>query len=54
LDTHRLAPWINRAGYEAQIRTLNAAGCDKIFAEQVSSVGQRVQLEAAIDYGREG
>jgi DNA invertase Pin-like site-specific DNA recombinase len=53
LDTHRLAPWINRAGYEAQIRTLNAAGCDKIFAEQVSSVGQRVQLEAAIDYGRE-
>ena len=54
MDTHRLAPWINRAGYEAQIRTLNAAGCDKIFAEQVSSVAQRVQLEAAIDYAREG
>jgi len=43
-----------QAGYEAQIRTLNAAGCDKIFAEQVSSVAQRVQLEAAIDYAREG
>jgi DNA invertase Pin-like site-specific DNA recombinase len=42
------------AGLEAQERELWAAGCDKIFAEQVSSVAQRAQLEAALDYVREG
>lgn len=42
------------AGLEAQKRELKAAGCKKIFAEQVSSVAQRDQLEAAIDYLREG
>src|SRR6476660_2941745 len=42
------------AGYQAQITTLKAAGCDKIFAEKVSSVAHRTQLEAAIDYAREG
>ena len=42
------------AGLEAQKRELRAAGCDKIFAEQVSSVAQREQLEAALDYVREG
>jgi DNA invertase Pin-like site-specific DNA recombinase len=41
------------AGYQAQIKALTAAGCDKVFAEKVSSVsGQRPQLEAAIDYAR--
>jgi DNA invertase Pin-like site-specific DNA recombinase len=42
------------AGLEAQERELRVAGCDKIFAEQVSSVAQRDQLEAALDYVREG
>lgn len=42
------------AGFEAQRRDLEAAGCQKIFAEQVSSVGNRVQLKAALDYLREG
>ena len=42
------------AGYQAQIKTLNAAGCEKIFAEKVSSVAQRAELEAALDYAREG
>ena len=43
------------AGFEAQQKELKAAGCAKVFAEQLSSVsGQRVQLEAAIDYLREG
>jgi DNA invertase Pin-like site-specific DNA recombinase len=42
------------AGLEAQIRDLQAAGCEKIFREQVSSVAQREQLEAAFDYVREG
>lgn len=42
------------AGFEAQKRDLAAAGCTKVFAEQVSSVAERSQLEAAIDYLREG
>jgi DNA invertase Pin-like site-specific DNA recombinase len=42
------------AGFEAQERDLKAAGVDKVFAEQVSSVAERGQLEAAMDYAREG
>ncbi len=42
------------AGLEAQQRDLEVAGCTRIFAEQVSSVAQRDQLEAAIDYLRHG
>src|SRR5262245_61829219 len=41
------------AGFEAQRRDLEAAGCRKIFAEQVSSVAERERLKAAIDYLRE-
>lgn len=42
------------AGFEAQLRELKAAGCTKLFQEQVSSVGKRHQLEALLDYLREG
>ena len=42
------------AGFEAQVRELEAAGCEKIFKEQVSSVGEREQLAAALDFIREG
>jgi DNA invertase Pin-like site-specific DNA recombinase len=42
------------AGLEAQLRDLKAAGCKKLYQEQVSSVAERVQLEAALDYAREG
>jgi DNA invertase Pin-like site-specific DNA recombinase len=42
------------AGFEAQLRDLNAIGCEKVFKEQVSSVARRDQLEAAIDYLRDG
>jgi DNA invertase Pin-like site-specific DNA recombinase len=42
------------AGFEAQERDLKAAGVVKVFAEQVSSVAERGQLEAALDYAREG
>jgi DNA invertase Pin-like site-specific DNA recombinase len=42
------------AGFDAQQRDLKTAGCTKIFAEQVSSVAEREQLKAAIDYLREG
>lgn len=42
------------AGLEAQRRDLTAAGCTKLYEEQVSSVAPRVQLEALIDYVRDG
>lgn len=42
------------AGLEAQERDLKSAGADKLFSERVSSVAKRVQLDAAIDYCREG
>jgi DNA invertase Pin-like site-specific DNA recombinase len=42
------------AGFEAQIRDLEAQGCERIFREQVSSVAERPQLAAAIDYLRDG
>jgi DNA invertase Pin-like site-specific DNA recombinase len=43
-----------QAGFDAQLRDLQTAGCEKIFSEQVSSVGKRPQLEAALDFIREG
>jgi len=42
------------AGFQSQIKALKAAGCEKVFSEQVSSVAKRDQLEAALDYLREG
>lgn len=41
------------AGFDAQRDALNRLGCEKVFAEQVSSVAQRSQLEAALEYVRE-
>lgn len=45
-----------RAGLEAQLRDLSATGCnaERIFAEQVSSTGTREQLDAALDFVRDG
>jgi DNA invertase Pin-like site-specific DNA recombinase len=42
------------AGLDAQVRDLNAAGCERLFTEQISSVARREQLEAAIDFARDG
>ena len=42
------------AGLEAQVRDLLAIGCKKTFQEQVSSVAERAQLDAALDYARDG
>jgi DNA invertase Pin-like site-specific DNA recombinase len=42
------------AGLEAQERDLKAAGVEKLFTEQVSSVAEREELEAALDYVRSG
>src|SRR6202790_1851 len=43
-----------KAGFEAQLKELTAAGCEKIFKEQVSSVAERSQLQAAMEFVREG
>jgi DNA invertase Pin-like site-specific DNA recombinase len=42
------------AGFEAQLEELRASGCEKIFHEQVSSIAKRPQLQAAIEFAREG
>jgi DNA invertase Pin-like site-specific DNA recombinase len=42
------------AGFEAQERELRAAGVERVFAEQISSVATRAQLEAALDFIRAG
>jgi DNA invertase Pin-like site-specific DNA recombinase len=42
------------AGFDAQVVELTQQGCEKIFREQVSSIGDRKQLDAAMDFVREG
>ena len=42
------------AGLEAQQRDLEAAGAERIFAEQISSVATRPALEQALDFIRDG
>ncbi len=42
------------AGFEAQLKELAAAGCERTYQEQVSSVVARKQLQAAMEYVREG
>ncbi|HEX2554926.1 MAG TPA: recombinase family protein [Microvirga sp.] len=42
------------AGLEAQIRDLNALGCQRVFSEQTSSVGPRPELEKTLDFARDG
>ena len=36
------------------VKELEEVGCEKIFSEQVSSIAVRPQLQAAIDFAREG
>lgn len=42
------------AGMERQIEELKRSGCEKIYSEHVSSVADREQLKAALDFVREG
>ena len=42
------------AGLEAQQRDLAALGCEKVFAEHVSSVARRDVLQQALEFVREG
>jgi DNA invertase Pin-like site-specific DNA recombinase len=41
------------AGLAAQERDLRAAGCEKVFSEQVSSVADRGKLQACLAYLRD-
>lgn len=50
----RVSTLEQQAGLEAQVRDLTEASCEKFFSEQVSAVGQRPQLEAVLDFIREG
>lgn len=45
-----------KAGLEVQLRELQAAGCERLFQEQVSSVDVRARerLSAALEFVREG
>ena len=43
-----------KAGLVAQERDLRAAGAEKVFTEQVSSVAQRGGLKACLEFMREG
>lgn len=43
-----------QAGLAAQERDLRAAGAEKVFSEQVSSVAQRSALKACLEFVREG
>jgi DNA invertase Pin-like site-specific DNA recombinase len=46
----------HQAGFDAQVRELEKAGCEleNIFKEQVSSVAERAQLKAALNFVRKG
>jgi DNA invertase Pin-like site-specific DNA recombinase len=43
-----------QAGFDAQIVELKKAGCERTFQEQVSSMAVRPELDAAIDFARDG
>jgi DNA invertase Pin-like site-specific DNA recombinase len=43
-----------KAGLEAQLAELKAAGCEKLFQEQTSSIGKRNALAIALEFVREG
>ncbi len=43
-----------QAGFEAQVRDLEAVGYEKVYQEQASYVGARDELAVALDFVREG
>ena len=43
-----------QAGLLAQKRDLEKTGIEKLYTEQVSSIGERIQLNSALDFVREG
>ena len=43
-----------QAGFDAQLRELEAVGVERIFEEKVSSIVERPQLDQVLDWLREG
>ena len=50
----RVSTTDQRAGLEAQLRDLKAAGCEEIFEEQISAVAKRDRLTEALRFVRKG
>lgn len=50
----RTSTFEQMAGLAAQERDLKAAGAERLYSEQVSSVATRAQLDAALDFVRTG
>jgi DNA invertase Pin-like site-specific DNA recombinase len=43
-----------KTGFDAQLKELETASCEKIFQEQVSSVAERLRLNAPLEFVRDG
>ncbi len=43
-----------KAGFDAQLQELDALGVERVYKEQVSATSQRPELQAALDYIRDG
>ena len=50
----RTSTFEQQAGLDAQIRDLKTAGVKEIYSEQVSSLAQRRELDAALKFARKG
>ena len=50
----RTSTWDQTAGLAAQQRDLKAAGAEKVFSEQASSVAQRTKLTECLAFLRDG
>jgi DNA invertase Pin-like site-specific DNA recombinase len=50
----RVSTCDQKAGLDVQLRDLRAAGCERVFAEEVSAVGKREQLRAMMEFVRDG
>jgi DNA invertase Pin-like site-specific DNA recombinase len=50
----RVSTTDQQAGLDAQTRDLKAIGCEEIFSEQVSALGQRDRLREAMRFVRRG
>jgi len=50
----RTSTFEQQAGLDAQLRELEGQGCERVYSEQVSSVGRRERLDECLRFVREG
>jgi DNA invertase Pin-like site-specific DNA recombinase len=50
----RTSTFEQQAGLEAQLRQLQEQNCERVYSEQVSSVGKREKLDECLRFVREG